>query len=168
MCSYCGCRNIPLIGLLTDQHEEIVNATYALRMAARADEQERAATAAKHLAELMHPHTGLEERGLFAEMRKDEMFTEHIDSLCGEHSTIELELDAIAGGNLARIEPLLTLLYNHIDREENGLFPSALAFLQDEQWDLLQSGTFDPGSPEAPPHPSNVGERVEFTEAREH
>ncbi|HEY5115383.1 MAG TPA: hemerythrin domain-containing protein, partial [Nakamurella sp.] len=90
MCSYCGCRNIPLIHRLTEQHEEIVNATYALRTAARQGDREAAAAAAKQLAELMHPHTGLEERGLFAEMRKDEMFTEHIDSLCGEHSTIEL------------------------------------------------------------------------------
>ena len=33
---------------------------------------------------------------------------------------------------------MITLLNNHIDREENGLFPAALAFLDDDQWDTIQ------------------------------
>ena len=33
MCSYCGCRNIPLIGRLSQQHEDIANCTYPLRTA---------------------------------------------------------------------------------------------------------------------------------------
>lgn len=141
MCSYCGCRNIPLIALLTDQHEAIVNASYALTLAQRAEDREAAAVAAKQIGELMHPHTDLEERGLFAEMRKDETFTEHVDSLCAEHDEIDGEFDAIAAGDLSRIEPALTLLNNHIAREENGLFPAALAFLDDEQWDAVQEPT---------------------------
>ncbi len=84
MCSYCGCRNIPLIRLLTRQHEDITNHTTALREAARSNDRPAAAGAALVLAEQLNPHTHLEERGLFAEMRKDDMFTEHIDSLCAE------------------------------------------------------------------------------------
>jgi len=79
MCSYCGCRNIPLIRLLTRQHEDITNHTTALREAARSNDRPAAAGAALMLAEQLNPHTHLEERGLFAEMRKDDMFTEHID-----------------------------------------------------------------------------------------
>jgi len=33
---------------------------------------------------------------------------------------------------------MITLLNNHIDREENGLFPAALAYLDDSQWDTIQ------------------------------
>ncbi len=33
MCSYCGCRNIALIGPLSQQHEDIANCTYLLRTA---------------------------------------------------------------------------------------------------------------------------------------
>jgi len=139
MCSYCGCRNIPLIGRLSQQHEDIANCTYPLRTAMLAGDAEAAASSAKRLGELMHPHTKLEEHGLFAEMRQDEMFTEHIDSLCAEHETIDSAVDAVVAGDLSRIQPLLTLLYNHIDREENGLFPAALAFLDNEQWDRLQA-----------------------------
>jgi hypothetical protein len=71
-------------------------------------------------------------------MRQDEMFTEHVDSLCAEHEPIDLAVDAVVADDLSRIQPLLTLLYNHIDREENGLFPAALAFLENELWDRLQ------------------------------
>ncbi|MEO5832877.1 MAG: hemerythrin domain-containing protein [Nakamurella sp.] len=136
-----------MIARLTAEHEEIGNGTSDLRSALLAGDQEAAASAAKEVAELMHPHTGLEERGLFAEMRKDELFTEHIDALCGEHATIDRELAAIAAGDLSRVQPLLTLLADHIDREENGLFPSALVYLEDEQWDYLQRPeTLDPGT----------------------
>jgi hemerythrin-like domain-containing protein len=153
MCSYCGCRNIPLIRLLTRQHEDITNHTTALRAAVRLNDLPAAAGAAQVLAELLHPHTHLEERGLFAEMRKDDMFTEHIDSLCAEHEVLDSELAAVAAGDLSRVEPLLTLLANHIDREENGLFPAALTFLDNEQWDDLQeTGTVDASAPTGSPH----------------
>lgn len=138
MCSYCGCRNIPLIAQLTRQHEDITNSTTALRAAARNDDRPGAAAAVGALGLLMHPHTHLEEHGLFAEMRKDDSFTEHIDSLCAEHQDIDKLSEAVAAGDLSRVGPLLTLLANHIDREENGVFPAALAALDNEQWDRLQ------------------------------
>ena len=35
MCSYCGCRNIPMIAQLNAEHEAIVNSSYALEVAFR-------------------------------------------------------------------------------------------------------------------------------------
>jgi hypothetical protein len=35
MCSYCGCRNIPMIAKLNAEHDAIVNSTYALQAAFR-------------------------------------------------------------------------------------------------------------------------------------
>jgi hemerythrin-like domain-containing protein len=137
MCSDCGCRNIPLIDSLTRQHEDILNHSDVLRIALRNMDHHAAAAGARAMSDALQPHTSLEEHGLFAEMRKDRMFTEHIDSLCSEHEAIDAELDAVVSGDLSRIGPLLTLLNNHILREENGLFPAALAFLDDEQWDRL-------------------------------
>ena len=101
---------------------------------------------------MLHPHTQREQDGLFAEMKKDELFTEHIASLCAEHDQLDAELAAIAAGDLTRIPTMITLLNNHIDREENGLFPAALAYLDDDQWDIIQRpelmeriGSFRPG-----------------------
>ena len=48
------------------------------------------------------------------------------------------ELELIAAGDMTRITAMITLLNNHIDREENGLFPAALAYLDDTQWDTIQ------------------------------
>ena len=59
-------------------------------------------------------------------MKKDELFTEHIASLCAEHDELDAELDAITAGDLTRISAMITLLNNHIDREENGLVPRRL------------------------------------------
>ena len=36
---------------------------------------------------------------------------------------------------------MITLLNNHIDREENGLFPAALAYLDNDQWDVIQQAS---------------------------
>jgi len=137
MCSYCGCRNIPMIAKLNAEHDAVVNSSYALQIAFR-DDLPAALTACTELGGLLHPHTRREQVGLFAEMKKDKLFTEHIASLCAEHDQLDGDLDAINAGDLTRIPPMLTLLKNHIDREENGLFPAALAFLDDDQWDIIQ------------------------------
>ena len=57
MCSYCGCRNIPMIAQLNAEHEAIVNSSYALEIAFRDQDVEAARTACKELGELLHPHT---------------------------------------------------------------------------------------------------------------
>jgi hemerythrin-like domain-containing protein len=138
MCSYCGCRNIPMIAKLNAEHDTIVNSSYALEIAGRNDDVAAAKTAGKILGELLHPHTEREQNGLFAEMKTNEMFIEHIASLCAEHDQLDADLAAIDAGDLTRVPALITLLNNHIDREENGLFPAALAYLDDTQWDTIQ------------------------------
>lgn len=127
-----------MIAKLNAEHDAIVNSTYALQAAFRDQDAESAGVAGKILEGLLHPHTHREQVGLFAEMEKDELFTEHVASLCAEHDQLDAQLDAIAAGDLTLIPSMITLLNNHIDREENGLFPAALAFLDDDQWDLIQ------------------------------
>ena len=126
-----------MIAQLNAEHDAIVNSSYALEIAYRDQDVEAARAACKELGELLHPHTRREENGLFAEMKKDELFTEHVASLCAEHAKLDSELEAIEAGDLASIPSMLTLLNNHIDREENGLFPAALAYLDDTQWDIV-------------------------------
>ena len=152
MCSYCGCRNIPMIAQLNAEHDAIVNSSYALEIAFRDQDVEAARVACKELGELLHPHTRREEYGLFAEMKKDELFTDHVASLCAEHAELDSELEAIEAGDLASIPKMLTLLNNHIDREENGLFPAALAYLDDTQWDTIHRPELMNGPQDGHPH----------------
>lgn len=147
MCSYCGCRDIELIGRLSNEHDQIVNATTALRVAAAEQDVPGVAQACGTLARLLDPHVRLEERGLFAELRQQEEFTAHVDALCGEHRDIDGELDAIAAGDLARVTGFIRLLRDHISKEENGLFPAAAIALDGEQWERLNADRPDAETP---------------------
>jgi hypothetical protein len=127
-----------MIAKLNAEHDAIVNSTYALQLAFHDQDVTAATTAGRILGELLHPHTHREQVGLFAEMAKDELFTVHVASLCAEHDQLDADLAAITAGDLTRISTMITLLNNHIDREENGLFPAALAYLDDDQWEVIQ------------------------------
>jgi hemerythrin-like domain-containing protein len=127
-----------MIAKLNAEHDAIVNSTYALQLAFHDQDVTAATTAGRILGELLHPHTHREQVGLFAEMAKDELYTEHVASLCAEHDQLDADLAAITAGDLTRISAMITLLNNHIDREENGLFPAALAYLDDDQWEVIQ------------------------------
>jgi len=142
-----------MIAQLNAEHDAIVNSSYALEIAYRDQDVEAARAACKELGELLHPHTRREESGLFAEMKKDELFTEHVASLCAEHVELDSELEAIEAGDLASIPKMLTLLNNHIDREENGLFPAALAYLDDTQWDTIHRPELMDAPQQGHPHP---------------
>jgi len=56
-------------------------------------------------------------------------------------------------GDLTRIPTMIALLNNHIDREENGLFPAALAYLDDTQWDIIQRPELMNGPEDGHPNP---------------
>lgn len=149
MCSYCGCRDIPLIARLTAEHNHIIDVSAGLRTAAALGDVAAVAEASAAIGRLLKPHTQSEEIGLFAELRRDATFTAPIDALCEEHHLIDDELDALARGDLSRVSPLLELLRRHIEKEELGVFPAALASLDDEQWERLHSN--DDRSPSAAP-----------------
>ena len=141
MCSYCGCRNIPMIAKLSKEHEDIAACAYRLTAAHRDGDVEAGRAAAHELAGKLHPHARREENGVFAEMKKDDLFTEHIEELCAEHDELDRHIDAIVAADLSYVPHLVLLLKSHIDREENGLFPSALAYLSDDQWESIHRPT---------------------------
>ena len=138
MCSYCGCRAITVIGRLSTEHVAIINATGALRRVALTGDGDATARAAAELATLLDPHTAGEERGLFAELRLDPDFADHVDALCAEHREIDAHLARAAGGDHADVVTLENLLRRHIDKEENGIFPAAAVELDGDAWDRIQ------------------------------
>jgi hypothetical protein len=125
MCSYCGCQSLTVIGRLTDEHVAIIEAAGVFRRTAIAAGLDAARGAGSELARLLGPHTRGEERGLFAELARVDGFGDHVASLCAEHVDLDDDLGAILAGDLDRLEPFISRLRRHIDREENGLFPAA-------------------------------------------
>jgi hypothetical protein len=138
MCSYCGCRAITMIGRLSTEHVEIINATGALRRVALDGDGDAMTTAVAALAALLDPHTTGEEQGLFAELRLNQEFAEHVDALCAEHREIDTRLARVASGDHAEVDALENLLRRHIDKEENGIFPAAAVELDGDAWDRIQ------------------------------
>lgn len=135
MCSYCGCRSISVIGRLSEEHEHIVNHLGELRRACATAEQGAVAQALDALAAHLDPHTQSEERGLFHVLRRSPEFTDHVDTLHAEHVGIDALVGELRAGDLGVIDELVDALYDHIDKEENGLFPAAAVELDGPDWD---------------------------------
>lgn len=134
MCSYCGCRSIGVIGRFSTEHEAIINATGLLRRAVAAGRLDEVVGLVDEVARLLDPHTDAEEVGLFTVLRRDEDFTEHIDTLCGEHTELDDVLARIRAGETDLVDCFDRDLRSHIQREENGLFPASLTTLGGEEW----------------------------------
>ncbi|WP_433351083.1 hemerythrin domain-containing protein [Micromonospora sp. CA-111912] len=144
MCNYCGCREFPLVGRLSAEHEAIANAAGRLRVAVLAGGDD-ALPALDALVALLLPHTATEEDGLFAELRAEGSLAEAVAKLCAEHDDIHGVL-----GNVDRATPdwpavlaALDRLHRHIDNEEHGLFPAAVITLPISAWDRI-TPTADP------------------------
>lgn len=151
MCSYCGCQSIGPIGRFMAEHVDIINATGDLRRACQAGDAAEVRLRASAVAALLAPHTGAEEVGLFAVMTEQEEFTEHIHTLCGEHTSLDALLARVAGGEVDGITAFEHALRQHIDKEDNGLFPAAAIALSGDDWERVVAQQAE--NSHAHPHP---------------
>ena len=160
MCSYCGCDAIGVIGRFMDEHVEIINATGQLRRAVEAgDGAESVRAQVATVAGLLGPHTGAEEIGLFSVMKQQDEFSAYIATLCGEHTTLDGLLAQIAAGHHDLVGVFEDALREHIDKEDNSLFPAAAVSLAGEDWTQVDELTHehDHRTGTAHAHPQPVG-----------
>jgi hemerythrin-like domain-containing protein len=143
MCEYCGCQALAAIDELTREHDLVVNLIGDVRTAHAAADTGRMADLARQIAAVLHPHTQVEEHGLFPALAAD--FPDHVDALQGEHRRIEAVLAEAATGTPAdptwprRLIDTLDLLRDHILKEQDGVFPAALATLRTEDWEVIDT-----------------------------
>ncbi|MFI2433554.1 hemerythrin domain-containing protein [Streptomyces sp. NPDC018693] len=143
MCEYCGCQALESIGRLTQEHERVVTLISHVRDARRAGAVARMAELARAIAAVLAPHTEVEEHGLFPALAGE--FPEQIAALEAEHRRIEAVLAEADGPFLTdpgwpdRLIDALTLLREHILKEQDGVFPAALALLTPEQWETVDA-----------------------------
>ncbi|MBC7269681.1 MAG: hemerythrin domain-containing protein [Streptomyces sp.] len=157
MCEYCGCQSLTTIDELTQEHDTVVRLIAQVRDAHRFGHIARMAELARHITEVLVPHTQVEEGGLFPAMAVE--FPEQIAALEAEHRRIEAVLAEAEGSFLAdptwpgRLIDTLDLLREHILKEQDGVFPAALAFLDPEQWEAVEAVRARVGSavPQASP-----------------
>jgi hypothetical protein len=145
MCNYCGCRDFPLVALLTEQHGAIEELAGELRRAILGARDADASRVLDELLAQLHPHTTTEERGLFAELRAEGSLAEAVERLCAEHEDIHGVLGAVdrAAPDWSVVLGALERLHRHIDNEEHGLFPAAVIALPIPAWDRITPSEAD-------------------------
>jgi len=143
MCEYCGCRDIPLIGRLSEEHYEAVDALGVLRRAIASADVGQVADAVAQLSGHLFPHNDSEEAGLFHELAKDEYFAPTIAELIEQHRQFRVLVERIAGGDWDAYAALEETLRHHVDREENGLFPATAVAVDGETWEEIDRLTHD-------------------------
>ena len=158
VCSYCGCDSIEVIGRFMAEHVEIINANGELRAAVHSGEADALEAARSVVAGLLWPHTVAEEVGLFQVMARDEVYASHIAGLCAEHESLAVHLAAITPGDGAAMALFENELRDHIDKEDNGLFPAAAIALGGAEWVEVHEITphsHDGGPSHVHPHTSD-------------
>ena len=153
MCEYCGCQAVTAIDDLTREHDMVVNLVGEIRAAHAAGDTARMAGLAGQITGVLEPHTQVEEDGLFPALAAD--FPDQITALQAEHRHVEAVLGEAADGVPtdpdwpARLVETLDMLRDHILKEQDGVFPAALANLDPEDWDAIDTiraavGTLSP------------------------
>jgi len=151
MCEYCGCQSLAAIDELTREHDEVVRLISHLRTAHEEGGVARMAELAREITTVLEPHTEVEEHGLFPALSAD--FPEQIAALEAEHRRIESVLAEAADGVTPadptwpqRLMEAMAVLRDHILKEQDGVFPAALANLSTEEWEAVDATRARAGS----------------------
>ena len=140
MCEYCGCQQLDVVAELTAEHDRLRELGRDLAAAANAHDLLAARPLAMEMSSVLGPHTRVEELGLFPALHTD--FGDQLDDLVDEHRSIEGALADLIGDAPSAAWPhrtLLTLahLFDHILKEQDGVFPAALATLSASEWESI-------------------------------
>jgi len=143
VCDYCGCQDLDAIAELTAEHDVVVTLSGQVRRALLSGDLDLAADGARAVLAVLGPHTAVEEGALFPAMVED--FGDHVAGLVDEHRRIERVLAESAERTPSdpfwprRLEQTLVMLREHIIKEQDGVFPAALATLSAAQWDQVDA-----------------------------
>ena len=143
MCQNCGCLANTLINELTEEHDRVVELIRSAGEHQRAGRAAETIETCRQITAVLGPHTIVEETGLFRELLDE--FPEQLAGLVAEHRQIEQVLGEVTENALSdpgwteRLRKALTLLREHILKEQDGVFPAAVIALDGNQWERVQT-----------------------------
>lgn len=152
MCEYCGCRSVPAIRELMEEHDAILQDAHDVRAALGSGDRAETVAQLQHLAAHLSPHVHREEVGIFAALREQGDWADEVSQLEGEHHDLDsaiAEIDPLDASFDRRVLALLVSLEEHIERENLGIFPVSVVTLGAPGWDTVaeahrQTPTFLP------------------------
>lgn len=147
MCSYCGCRALEPIARLTDEHEQIQNLCGEVRRSVDRGDHAAAVDLTGRLRERLRVHDAVEELSLYPAMARHPEYADKVGTLFDEHDDMDCVLDAAlstaasSGASSVDWRPVLAtfeVLVEHIQHEENGVFPAAAIALDPDDWEQVR------------------------------
>ena len=140
MCEHCGCRGVPPIAELMDEHLALLDEAHRVRRALGAGDRTGAFAQLGDLVRHLSGHVRREEDGIFAALRADGVDVDEVDRLEGEHrgfDTAIAALDPDAPDVEGRVAQLFRELDDHVERENLGIFPVSVVTLGATGWELV-------------------------------
>jgi hemerythrin-like domain-containing protein len=137
MCEYCGCRGVPPIAELMDEHTSLVDQAHRVRHDLGTGHLAAAMSRLSDLVAQLDRHVRREEDGIFRAMRTSGEFLDEIQELEGEHRDLAAAiavLDPASADFTARVTSLLDDLDCHVEREDLGIFPVSVVTLGATGW----------------------------------
>jgi hypothetical protein len=150
MCEHCGCQALAPIKELTMEHELVLGLISEVRGARASRDLPRMADLARQIAAVLDPHTKVEEQGLFRALAPD--FPSQMAALTAEHRRVHAVLAEASAGPPDdsawpdRLAGALAVLREHIVKEQDGVFPAALASLRTSDWEAIEAARAKAGS----------------------
>lgn len=140
MCEHCGCRGVPPIAELMDEHSALMVQAHFVRRELGAGDHAAAMALLADLVTHLDRHVQREEDGIFRAMRATGEFIEEIDGLEGEHRDLAAAvavLDPDSADFAALVTRLLDDLDAHVEREDLGIFPVSVVTLGAKGWAMV-------------------------------
>jgi hemerythrin-like domain-containing protein len=157
VCEYCGCREVPAVGELMDEHAALMDDAHHVRQALTGGDNTLAMARLTRLAAHLDRHVRREEAGIFSALRDKGEFLDELSELELEHrhfDEVVAGLDASSADFADVVKRLFDDLGEHVEREDLGIFPMSVVTLGAFGWDLVdrahaESPTFllDHGAP---------------------
>ncbi len=81
MCEYCGCKEVPAITELRDEHHDLLDQVDHVRRALAAGDGDGARDQLGALVSHLQQHVDREEQGIFTALRKQGDYADEVDDL---------------------------------------------------------------------------------------
>ena len=162
VCEYCGCRGVPAIAELMDEHSALVDQAHHVRQDLGAGKPTAAMSRLAGLVADLERHVQREEAGIFRAMRASGDFIDEVDALEGEHRDFAAVIARLEIGSAdfeAQVVRLLDDLAIHVEREDLGIFPVSVITLGASGWAVVDTAhsaspsfLLGPAGAPQPPH----------------
>ncbi len=131
MCDYCGCRSMPVIADLGDDHDRLLLLADDVRRALAAGDDGLARERLRELAVVHATHIAVEEASILPALAAVDGVADQVD----EHASAGDALRRLEALSTEEVLAVLDELHDHIAREEYDLFPAALLLIAPGDWD---------------------------------